>query len=215
MRDDTTHSHKFMQIAAVHAVVQNNIDEQGKPKEKVIIIAKPKLPVTSSATAKHTNQYQGQFESIADVLALHYDQTNAGMGRIARHTPSLPFEKYTQLVMKKLKVKHVQIAAPNHGDVGAVGYCAGSGSSILMPLVYSQSVDTIVTGELSHHEILAAHARGIRIILTNHSNSERGYMREVLVPRLDAMLSIIDKHIQVCASKADRDPLELVMFGAR
>ncbi|MEQ2177427.1 hypothetical protein GOODEAATRI_003436, partial [Goodea atripinnis] len=61
-------------------------------------------------------------------------------------------------------------------------------------------------GEMSHHEVLDAVAKGTSVILSDHSNSERGFLavfRERLTVRLpDA--------VTVALSKADRDPLEVV-----
>ena len=37
-------------------------------------------------------------------------------------------------------------------------------------------VDVLLTGEMSHHEVLAANAEGKHVILSDHSNTERGYL---------------------------------------
>lgn len=55
-----------------------------------------------------------------------------------------------------------------------VAVCAGSGASILASHGGGGKVaDVLITGEMSHHELLNAASRGHAIILTNHSNSER------------------------------------------
>jgi len=48
-------------------------------------------------------------------------------------------------------------------------------------------VDLFLTGEMSHHEILAANAQGTSVILCEHSNSERGYLKQVLQPKLEVL----------------------------
>uniref|UniRef100_G3NXP5 NIF3-like protein 1 n=1 Tax=Gasterosteus aculeatus aculeatus TaxID=481459 RepID=G3NXP5_GASAC len=61
-------------------------------------------------------------------------------------------------------------------------------------------------GEMSHHEVLDAAAAGTSVILSDHSNSERGFLavfREKLAVRLP-------DSVTVAVSKADRDPLEVV-----
>lgn len=63
-----------------------------------------------------------------------------------------------------------------------------------------------VSGEMSHHEVLDAVATGTSVILSDHSNSERGFLvviRERLAVRLP-------DSVTVALSKADRDPLEVV-----
>lgn len=61
-------------------------------------------------------------------------------------------------------------------------------------------------GEMSHHEVLDAAAAGTSVILSDQSNSERGFLavfREKLAVRLP-------DSVTVAVSKADRDPLEVV-----
>ena len=48
-------------------------------------------------------------------------------------------------------------------------------------------------------------AGGVTVILTDHSNTERGYLAEVK-QRLGAML----EGVQIVVSAVDRDPLEIV-----
>ena len=62
------------------------------------------------------------------------------------------------------------------------------------------------SGEMSHHEVLDASANGTSVIVSDHSNSERGFLtvfREKLAVRLP-------DSVTVAVSKADRDPLEVV-----
>lgn len=59
---------------------------------------------------------------------------------------------------------------------------------------------------MSHHEVLDAVAKGASVILSDHSNSERGFLsvfREKLAVRLPDSVAVV-------VSKADRDPLEVV-----
>lgn len=62
------------------------------------------------------------------------------------------------------------------------------------------------SGEMSHHEVLDAVAKGTSVILCDHSNSERGFLsvfRERLTVRLPDSVTVV-------VSKVDRDPLEVV-----
>lgn len=62
------------------------------------------------------------------------------------------------------------------------------------------------SGEMSHHEVLDAVAKGTSVLLSDHSNSERGFLavfREKLAVRLPDSVTVV-------VSKADRDPLEVV-----
>lgn len=61
---------------------------------------------------------------------------------------------------------------------------------------------------LLQHEVLACIAQGIAVILTNHSNSERGYLKAVLAPRLQEAVESAGKDYSILVSSKDRDPLE-------
>ena len=59
---------------------------------------------------------------------------------------------------------------------------------------------------MSHHEVLDAVASGASVILSDHSNSERGFLA-VVKEKLGARLP---DSVTVAISKADWDPLEVV-----
>ncbi|XP_064778008.1 NIF3-like protein 1 [Oncorhynchus masou masou] len=86
--------------------------------------------------------------------------------------------------------------------VSTVAVCAGSGGSVLNGV----KADLYITGEMSHHEVLDSVAAGANVILSDHSNSERGFLA-VFKKRLEGHLS---NSVTVALSRADRDPLEVV-----
>lgn len=67
-------------------------------------------------------------------------------------------------------------------EIRTVGMCPGSGSSVL--LRGGEIPDLLLTGEMSHHEALAATERGSVVICLSHTNSERGYLRSVMQDKL-------------------------------
>jgi putative NIF3 family GTP cyclohydrolase 1 type 2 len=96
--------------------------------------------------------------------------------------------------------------------ITSVGICAGSGGSILNGV----DVDMLFTGELSHHEALAAIEQGRVVVTTFHSNSERAYLDLNFRPHLEKEIQgvIDDPEFKaefeglwnISQSKADRDP---------
>ena len=84
-------------------------------------------------------------------------------------------------------------------------------------------VDLLVTGELSHHEALAAIEKGKCVVALLHSNSERGYLH-VMRPKLLEVLreewarireqegaessgeAEVESSCRVDVSERDRDP---------
>ena len=79
--------------------------------------------------------------------------------------------------------------------------CAGSGASLLETAA-TQGATVFVTGELSHHDVLRAHALGLEVLLAGHTNTERGYL-----PRLAAALQVAAPSIDCVLATADADPL--------
>lgn len=82
----------------------------------------------------------------------------------------------------------IPIAIPQGSSVDdihirTVGVCPGSGSGVLLK-GSSEIPDLLFTGEMSHHEALAAIERGSVVISLSHSNTERGYLHAVMRERL-------------------------------
>ena len=63
-----------------------------------------------------------------------------------------------------------------------------------------------VTGEMSHHEALAAVATGTSVVLAGHSNTERGYL-PLLRRRLRRELGA---EVDIRIARSDRDPFAIV-----
>lgn len=92
--------------------------------------------------------------------------------------------------------------------VRRIAICVGSGASVLGGV----PADVYFTGEMSHSEILKAHmTMGATVILTEHTNCERGYLRDVLEPRLRRELP--EQDFEVIVSTRDRDPVEIIIVG--
>jgi dinuclear metal center YbgI/SA1388 family protein len=85
--------------------------------------------------------------------------------------------------------------------IRSVAVCAGSGGGLLEQ---ASGSELYLTGELGHHDVLRALARGTSVVLAEHSSSERGYL-PVLADRLTES---VRGNIEVFVSESDRDPIE-------
>jgi dinuclear metal center YbgI/SA1388 family protein len=103
------------------------------------------------------------------------------------------------LGVKSLRVAHTKAGAKH--KVRRIAVAAGSGGSILR----GAKADLWLTGELSHHDALTAVARGAAVVLGEHSNTERGYLR-VLQKRLRQPFG---KTLDVRLAKSDADPFTI------
>ena len=87
--------------------------------------------------------------------------------------------------------------------IQTIAVCAGSGGSLLQ----KHKADLWITGELSHHEALDAVHSGTSVVLCKHSNSERGFLRDVY---RDKLTSLLEHQVEVEVSEQDKDPLVVV-----
>lgn len=76
--------------------------------------------------------------------------------------------------------------------------------------------DLFFTGEMTHHDVIRSNIAGASVILTEHSNCERGYLADVLQPALQRLLpsppppADPDLLFDIVVSDADRDPITIV-----
>jgi putative NIF3 family GTP cyclohydrolase 1 type 2 len=125
------------------------------------------------------------------------------MGRLVRLNEALPIERAVELVKEHLKLKNVRLAASDTGrNVQTIGICAGSGASLLKNV----KADLLLTGEMSHHEVLDVVHKGTHVILCEHSNTERGF----LLKWKQTLQAALGDGVQITVSIVDRDPLKIV-----
>ena len=85
-------------------------------------------------------------------------------------------------------------------EIKSIALCPGAGGGLFKSL---SQVDLLITGEMSHHDLLARAQSGTAVILTEHSRCERG--------ALPIYAQSIREHTgaYVECSKVDDDPLRL------
>ncbi|KAE8374673.1 putative NGG1 interacting factor Nif3 [Aspergillus bertholletiae] len=120
------------------------------------------------------------------------DMESAGMGRLVTFDSAQPLTALVDRIAQGVGLPGgIPIAIPQGVSVDeisirTVGVCPGSGSSVLMK--GANVPDLLFTGEMSHHEALAAIERGKVVVALAHSNTERGYLRAVMRGKLEETL---------------------------
>ncbi|MDF1809656.1 MAG: Nif3-like dinuclear metal center hexameric protein [Phycisphaerales bacterium] len=84
-----------------------------------------------------------------------------------------------------------------------VGVVPGSGGSMAQ-LAKQEGCELLITGEMTHHEILAASQSGLSVLLAGHTNTERGYL-----PRLKEKLEKLLPDAQFILSQSDQDQIKV------
>jgi len=130
-----------------------------------------------------------------------------GMGRIVTFATPLPLYEVVQRTKTHLDLTYIRLAlSPKHTrdtKVGSIAVCAGSGSSVLRGC----DADVWITGEMSHHEVLDAINKGVTVILCEHSNTERGFLRDW---SQQLRTSVFEDQVIVAVSEFDKEPLRFV-----
>lgn len=145
-------------------------------------------------------------EEARAISCLDPEQPMVGGGRVYKLTGPASLELLLRNLKKNAQLDTVQLALANdklplaETMINTIALCAGSGGSVLKDV---PNADLYLTGEMSHHEVLDAVHRGVNVVLTNHSNSERGFLtkfKEIIEKALPDVAFIV--------SEVDADPLK-------
>ena len=132
-------------------------------------------------------------------------ETRLGPGRAVTLARPEPAESIARRVAAALGVERVKLASPEGAPpVARLGACPGAGASLAGDAI-DDGATLYLTGEMSHHEVLAALERGCAVVLAGHTNTERGYL-----PTLAERLASGDPAIEARVSARDAWPLRFV-----
>ena len=162
------------------------------------------------ATIRRTHPYE---EPPIEIYRLRpHPQWAIGQGRRIELGEKADLPTLIGRIKKHLGVETLRVA-PGRGEwggrggrgaprlYGSIGVCPGAGGSLIKAAI-SAGCELFVTGEMRHHDILAAQAQGCTVLLGGHTNTERGYLK-VLRTRLAEALP----DATVLVSRTDGDPL--------
>lgn len=128
-----------------------------------------------------------------------------GLGRVGPLDAPRPRGDLVARVKAALGLSYVLVSGPVDREARSVAVAAGAGGELLEDAVRA-GADVFVTGEVRHHDALAAARRGVTVVATLHSNSERAAVR-AYAGRVGARLGA---RAAVAVSEADRDPFVVV-----
>jgi dinuclear metal center YbgI/SA1388 family protein len=131
-----------------------------------------------------------------------------GQGRYVRLQQAVSLAEAVAGIKQHLGLAQlrVSVAAPHASDarvIRNVAVCAGAGGSVFEKL---SDYDLYLTGEMRHHDVRARSLSGSSVVLCEHTQTERGFLR-VLAERLSRETG---GNAIFHVSQCDRDPLSLV-----
>jgi dinuclear metal center YbgI/SA1388 family protein len=143
------------------------------------------------------------YVSKSSASAARSEPEGIGLGRIGR-VGALSRTELIARLKTELLLGYVMVSGPTAGGAGEVAVAAGAGGELLQDAMRA-GAEVFVTGEIRHHDALLAAARGVMVVATLHSNSERRAVRgyaERIAERLP--------NVTVSTSTCDADPLRVM-----
>jgi dinuclear metal center YbgI/SA1388 family protein len=137
-----------------------------------------------------------------DIIKLYNSQNKFGLGRIGKLSEPLGIEQIIDRIKEHTGATGVGLIGKEKRLVKTAAVCAGSCGKIIN-LVIAAKADLYLTGELKHHEALAAQEAGLTCICLSHSVSERFILKK-FAKQLQKQLN----SVTILISKKDADPFK-------
>ncbi|MDO8303276.1 MAG: Nif3-like dinuclear metal center hexameric protein [Sedimentisphaerales bacterium] len=145
---------------------------------------------------KNAHPYE---EPAFDVFKIS-DTEKFGLGRMGELPKPLTVKQIVAAIKRKTGAKAVGIVGNANRKVKTAAVCAGSCGKIINSVIAAKC-DLYVTGELKHHQAMAAQEAGLCCLCLSHSVSERFILKK-LAQRLQKFI----KTVTIKVSSKDADP---------
>ncbi|MBN1943739.1 MAG: Nif3-like dinuclear metal center hexameric protein [Phycisphaerae bacterium] len=146
-------------------------------------------------------------EPAIDVYPLLDAPAGLGLGRVGRLAKPASLETLIRRVKRALGVSRVLLAGDGKNAkrrIGVAAVAAGSAGSIWKSAA-AAGATLYLTGEMRHHDALAAAEAGMSVVCVGHSHSER-----ITLGRLAEALTARRPKLRVALAQSDRDPFEIL-----
>jgi dinuclear metal center YbgI/SA1388 family protein len=137
-----------------------------------------------------------------DIVRLYDSENEFGLGRIGDLAEPQRIGQIIKRIKRHTGAKAFGIIGDEKRLVKKAAVCAGTCGTIIN-LVIAQKADLYLTGELKHHQALAAQEAGLTCICLSHTVSERFILKK-LAKQLQKHL----KEATIKISKTDADPFK-------
>ncbi len=162
------------------------------------IVPEEKLDAVVAAMKK-THPYE---TPAFDVFKLWGTGAKYGLGRIGELAQPLRVAEIIARIKKATGARAVGLVGDEKRLVKRAAVCAGSCGKIINSVIAAEA-DLYLTGELKHHQALAAQEAGLTCICLSHTVSERFILKK-FAGKLRRRL----KGVEIKTSKKDADPFK-------
>lgn len=137
-----------------------------------------------------------------DIFKLHNTDLPFGLGRIGELVSPVRIAQIIKKIKQVTGAKAVGLIGDQNRTVRRAAVCAGSCGMIINSVIAAKA-DLYLTGELKHHQALAAQEAGLTCICLSHTVSER-----FILKKLAKQLQNQIKTVKISISKKDADPFK-------
>ncbi len=162
------------------------------------VVCATTLVETVVAAMRSAHSYE---EPAYDVYPLRAERAKFGAGRFGVLPAPLPLAEVARVVKNVLPAPRVEIVGTPQQMIERVALACGAAAEFLGDAA-KHKADAFLTGEARFHDVLAAQAQRIALVLPGHYASERCGV-ENLAARLQKQFS----SLEIWASRRERDPL--------
>ncbi|MBI2844903.1 MAG: Nif3-like dinuclear metal center hexameric protein [Armatimonadetes bacterium] len=154
-----------------------NLEEVGEFRLEMLVPEWRLGQVIDAMIAKHP------YEEVAyDVYPLANEPYTYGYGRVGRLKNAVKLAEFRETVAEALDFRETRMIGDADRPVEIVALCGGAGRSLIKDAA-ACGANVFVTGDMGHHDMLAADALGLAVIDAGHYHTERPGM-EALAERL-------------------------------
>jgi len=137
-----------------------------------------------------------------DIFKLYGSENKFGSGRIGKLEKTTQLSRIVERIKKYTGAKTLGIVGSEKRLVKKAAVCAGACGKIINSVIAAKC-DLYLTGELKHHQALAAQEAGLTCICLSHTVSERFILRK-LARQMQRQI----KQVTIKISKKDADPFK-------
>jgi dinuclear metal center YbgI/SA1388 family protein len=137
-----------------------------------------------------------------DVIKLYDFEGKIGLGRIGLLRKPMQLSAILKKIRAATGAKAAGVVGPKKRLVKKAAVCAGSCGKLIMNVI-AEKCDLYLTGEIKHHQAIAAQEAGVTVVCLSHTVSERFILKKVAKEFQKSL-----KTVKILISKKDKDPFE-------
>lgn len=165
----------FMGLEGTHPVIGEVGRLERVPEVRLEMVIGQRALALAMRTLQQAHPYE---EPPVEIHALEpRPMRSVGGGRRITLDQPATLAEVVERTKNTLGVRSVRVAQGRNAPEAhrVIGACAGAGGELVDEAI-TQGCDVYLTGEMRHHDVMAAIARGLTMLLPGHTNTERGYL---------------------------------------